>query len=235
MSKQEYAEGLRILARQNALTEDDWFNLIGGRRALLEPYLRNITLKALGDLKIIYDDETGSGAGYGRMLRDGGLAVVQGKHGEFLDTCAPTMNSDFPLDTRGIFPDDDVYYGEHFKYNFREKGETEAVGEIKFWGLTRNNEWIVVEVKIKKYSTQSRIPDDHSDPLGQRAEVEKVWVRKSNPREICAICKITPKWMWLRLGTVGKEWALHRQRLLLKAEQLAEVIKCEEMILGVIK
>src|SRR3989344_4044609 len=107
--------GLRILARRNALTETDWFNLLEERRALLEPHLREMTLKALGDLKVILNYRNDR-----RPLRMGGMVKKtpsQNFQPQFrsywvADTLK-TVEGNFPLETRGIFPDDDIYYNGH--------------------------------------------------------------------------------------------------------------------------
>lgn len=215
-------KGPRIWARQNALTETDWFNLLEERRALIEPHLREMTLKALGDLKIVSWGLCKSNER--RPLRMGGMVEKVEKF-----TKGPPLNpywtaaelkaveGNFPLETRGIFADDDIYYHGHFKWDImRASGKIEAVGEIlKFWGLTRNNQWIRAEATIRFF-------DDRREHL---SEVKKLTVHESTPSEICQFCDITPQWLWQRLGDAIHAWVKHRERLLSKAEQLFEVIK----------
>lgn len=229
--------GLRILARRDALTDTDWFNLIEERRALIEPHLRDMTLKSLGDLKIVRDyqgghrserplrmgamvEETYSSPPYHKYRKASELKIAKGP---------------FSLDTRGIFPDDDVYYNGHFKWEhiYRGDGQAGAIGlTIWFWGLTRNNEWLKA-VCTEKYFTQPlRAGVDEREE--QRSEVVKFIATESTPEEICLFCDITPQWMWQRLGDAIEAWVKHRRHLLSDAERLVEVINHEKMMLGII-
>lgn len=224
-------KGLRILARQNALTNSDWFDLLEERRALLAPHLRDMTLESLGDLKIVRSDTRDV-----RTLRMGGLAVVPHAHSDsHREPCMlKETNPHFPFDTRGIFPDDKVFYHGHFKWDYvRAPGRAEAVGHVlKFWGLTRNNQWIKIEVPIRYY-TQPHNPG-YDDRPEMRAWVEKVVVSESTPLEICTLCEITPQWIWQRLGNAVKMWVKHRQRLFSNVKQLAEVVRHEEAMFDII-
>lgn len=233
----KYTKGLRILARRNDLTDADWFNLLEKRQALLKPHLREMTLKSLGDLKIVHDDRTGSSAYFGRTLQMGGLAIVPNRHSDsHRDPCEPKeVSVDFPLNTHGIFPDDEVYYHGHFKSEFiyPPEGQEPTIGlVIRFWGLTRNNKWIKIEVPIK-YLTQPRDPGYDETPE-RMSEVERVIVHQSNPSEICHFCGVTPRWIWQRLGDVVQEWVKHRRSLLSNVERLVEVVKLEEVMLGIV-
>lgn len=230
--------GLRILARRDALTETDWFNLLEARRALLELHLREMTLKTLGDLKIIYDD-LNRGVGNGRPLRMGGMVEKFTKKDLPLHwvESTPVVEGNFSLDTRGIFPDDEAYYHGHFKWDFiRIPPRVEAVGQVtKFWGLTRNNQWILVEFPIRyRMVTYPALPGTCcKERTEKRSEVERVIVRESTPAEICQFCEITPQWIWQRLGDAAQAWVNHRRYLLSNAEQLVEVIKREETMLDI--
>jgi len=225
--------GLRILARRNALTEEEWFNLLEARRAFLEPHLRDMTLKSLGELKIVGDDL--NKCPDGRPLRKGGMEEKFTRSGFPMNWVEwePDVEGDFSLNTRGIFPDDEVYYHGHFHWEhiFGPNGEVPAKGLITwFWGLTRNNQWILVEYPIKYLMvTYPQVPGtlikEHTE---RRARVEKVIVRESTPSEICQICEVTPEWIWQRLGNVVREWVEHRLKVLSDAERLLKVIEQEE-------
>lgn len=225
------------MARRNALTEEDWFNLLEERRVLLEPHLRDMTLKSLGDLKIVHDDVTGHGGIWGRRLYKGGLKIVPDKHSDsHRQPCIPgVVSSRFSLDTRGIFSNDEVFYHGHFKWDFTDSITSSRKKDmtIKFWGLTRNNEWIRIEVPIKNY-TQPRSPGLDDRPH-QVAGVEMVKVYESDSREICTLYGFTPQWIWQQLGDATKTWVEHRRKLLLGAEQLNEVVQYEEMVLDIVK
>ncbi|MBI2049201.1 MAG: hypothetical protein HYT29_02090 [Parcubacteria group bacterium] len=229
-----HTKGLRIWARQNTLTETDWFNLLEERRTLLEPHLREMTLKALGDLKIVNGDHQSR-----RSLRMGRMVQkVYHPRGRYCSYWVAdelkAVEGHFPLETRGIFPDDDIYYHGHFKWDcVRTPGRIEAVGEIlKFWGLTRNNQWIKAEATVR-FFTPAHVAK-HDERPEQIREVQKLIVSESTPSEICQFCGVTPRWIWQRLGDVAQEWVTHRRQLLLKAEQLAEVIKQENALADIV-
>lgn len=228
-------EGLRILARRSALTESDWFNLLEARRVLLEPYLREMTLKTLGDLKIVRNHQCE------RPLRKGGMEEKFTKKDLPLSwvESTPIVEGIFSLDTRGIFPNDEVYFGGHFHWDFiRAPKRIAAVGEVlKFWGLTRNNQWILVELPITYHMvTYHSMPGTLlKERTEQRSKVEKVVVCESTPQEICQFCKVTPQWIWQRLGDVVREWVKHRQNLLSNVEELANIVQHEETMLEIIK
>lgn len=227
--------GLRILARQNALTETDWFDLLEQRRTLIEPYLREMTLKSLGDLEIVRDQK-GDRASK-RPLRMGAMVKKTccdppHKYRE----AAPLMNAegDFSLDTRGIFPDDEVYHNGHFKVEFVfEGGLVPASGVVtKFWGLTRNNQWIMAECTERYFNQTRYFKCGHW--MERRSEVVKFIVSASTPQEICRFCGITPQWMWQRLGGAVEAWLRHREDLLARAEQLVEIINSEKLMVNII-
>ncbi|OGZ10599.1 MAG: hypothetical protein A3D67_01955 [Candidatus Lloydbacteria bacterium RIFCSPHIGHO2_02_FULL_51_22] len=230
-------ESLRILARQNVLTNTDWFTLLEERRLLLAPHLRDMSLKALCDLKIVGV----TGGRRRRPLRMGGVAQKFTKdipYRPYREECTLDIvmegDSVFDFDTRGIFPDDDVYYHGHFKGDFiREQGKVEAVGEVlKFWGLTRNNTWITVETTLRFISQ----PRDliHYANFEMITWVERLVVHESTSAEICQFCEVTPRWLWQRLGDTVHAWVTHRNLLLSNAETLDETVRQEEMLVNII-
>lgn len=229
--------GLRILARRNALTKTDWFDLLEERRALIEPYLHEMTLKSLGDLKVVREEVYGHASE--RPLRMG--AVIKKTHRddppyrEYREA-APLTNveGDFSLDTRGIFPDDEVYHNGHFKCKSVFKcGQTSASGRVtRFWGLTRNNQWVQAWC-VERYFNQARSPG-LDERLDRRSEVMKLAVSISTPQEICQLYGFTPQWMWQRLGDAVGAWLKHRENLLARAEQLADIIRNENMMVNII-
>lgn len=231
------AKGLLILARQNALTDGDWFDLLEERHILFQPYLRDMTLKSLGDLEIIHDQRGGRAST--RSLRMGAMverSYLNPPYHKYRTAAELTnVEGNFPLDTRGIFPDDEVYYHGHFKLeNVFEDGRTILASGLvtRFWGLTRNNKWIKAE-STERYFYQA-YHSGHDERSERRSEVVKFIVSASTPREICSFCNITPQWMWQRLGDVVKEWVTHRERLLSNVRQLDEIVRCEEAILSII-
>ena len=232
----ESTKSLRILARQNALTKEDWFILLEERRKLLAPHLREMSLKALCDLTIVC-----GARGRRRPLRMGGVVERFTKdipYRSYVEECALDIviegNSSFNFETRGIFPDDDVYYRGHFKSDFiRASGKVEAVGEtVRFWGLTRNNKWITVETTIR-FISQPRDPR-YDENFEDTPEVERLTIHESTPAEICQFCGVTPRWLWQRLGDAVHTWATHRKLLLSQAEALNGTIRQEETLVNII-
>ena len=139
----------------------------------------------------------------------------------------------FTLDTRGIFSNDEVFYHGHFMRDFTDSTTNPGTKDItiKFWGLTRNNEWIRVEVPIKSYVQLCNPGIDNRQHV--RVGVKKVVVYESNPQEICELYGFTPKWIWKELGDATNVWIEHRRKLLLEAERLGEVVRYEEMMLDI--
>lgn len=203
---------------------------------LLEPHLREMTLKSLGDLKLVHDQKGGH-ASY-RPLRMGAMVEKSYREPPYRKyreaTELKSMEGDFQLDTRGIFPDDAVYYNGHFQWKPVFKGrKLSASGcETRFWGLTRNNQWIKIEF-VERYFDQARHAG-HDERSERRSEVVKLVVSETTPEEICKFCGITPKWIWQRLGDSVESWLKHRQDLLASPERLAEIIKQEKMLLDII-
>ena len=204
--------GLRILVRRNALTENDWFKLLAERQALIKPYLRDMTLKSLGDLKIVHDDVTGHDGIWGRPLCNGGLEIVPNKHSDsHREPCVPrVVSSHFSLDTRGIFSNDEVFYHGHFMRDFTDSTTNPGTKDItiQFWGLTRNNEWIRVELPLKNYVQLCNPGVDNRQHV--RVGVEKVVVYESNPQEICELYGFTPKGYFISLWRVLDSMAPRR-------------------------
>jgi hypothetical protein len=218
--------GLRILTRRGALTETNWFDLLEERRILIEPYLREMTLKTLGDLKIVHQELYGQATRcplrMGAMIEKTYCDPPYRKYREAAELTG--VEGDFPLDTRGIYPDDDgVYYYRHFKTNGCV---------IRFWGLTRNSEWINAECTVRRFE-QARHAG-HDERLDRRSEVVKFIVSASTPQDICQFCGITPQWVWQRLGDTVEAWLKHRQLLLARVEQLVKVIDHEKLMVNII-
>jgi hypothetical protein len=216
-------DGIRILARQNGLTEDDWYALIEVRRAMLADHLRSITLSELGDLRIMFNV-------FGnRALREGPtiLKFNEDSSYRFFNTAGPEeCEGPYDLKTRGIFPDDT--FGCNTSYVKDDKGV--AVGKIiRFWGITRKNEWFKVEV------TADIVEEDYGSDQRRTVDlVQKIVTSASNPREICTFCGMHPYKLWEQLGKFVLRWLEKRRELLRGVEQLAAIIKHEDVMLDAV-
>jgi hypothetical protein len=219
------SKGLRLLARQDELTEQDWFELLEARRELIAPHLRDMTLKALGDLKIVEQDQRGGT--WRRELRQGGLLErahpdpQQGIHYE------PEALNHPQLGIRGIFPDDDLYYHGHFNWRYTVGGM-----ETRFWGLTRSDEWITIKCIESHFHQHMR--NGLSDRTEKKTRVNELIVAEATPEEICESQNITPRWLWERLGTVVDAFVEHRTRALGKARELKLALDQENIMVKIV-
>ena len=236
--KSNRSEGLRILVRQSALTEKDWFALLETRRALIAPHLHDMTLKTLGDLKIVRDYKGGHSSE--RPLRMGAMTEQTTSrppfrtYREMSEICQ--VEGPFQLDTRGIFPDDEIYYHGHFKWKhiYNGNGSSPATGlTLRFWGLTRDGEWFKAEM-TERYFTQMR-GSDYDSREESRSEVTRFFTERASAEEICTFCAMSPWWIWKRLGDATRVWLKHRESLLSDAQYLVDVVEREEMLLKVVQ
>ena len=141
----------------------------------------------------------------------------------------------FSLETRGIWPDDEVYYHGHFKWEHISKpgGQMGSLGLIlRFWGLTRNNQWLKAEM-TENYFEQERHAG-HDDRPEQRSEVVKFVTSESSPEEICQFCGVTPRWIWQRLSDSVEKWLEHRKHQLSAAPHLVDIFNYEKTILDIV-
>lgn len=198
--------GLSILARQNQITEEDWQKLVEARLEMIKPHLRYMTLKTLGDIRMIND--------------------YFGTHD--LKSDQPTVSGGkFSLATRGIFPNDDSWAGVASVEYDRGGGISAIATTHKFWGLTRDIEWIAIEV----YSIVERVPYKYQ---GRTEKIEKVKTVKIVPSTIsgvCVFCKRSYQDIWNRLGEIIKSWVSHRRILYEDVRELEEQVLSEEAVL----
>jgi len=201
--------GLAILARRDSLTEQDWVMLVGARLDMIQPHLRDMTLKTIGDIRMIHDY-----FGTHDLRRD-----------------QPEVNGGkFNLDTRGIFPNDDSWAGVASVEHERGNGWSAIATTHKFWGLTRDGEWIAIEV----YSTIGLEPYKYRGRTEQVQRVKTVKIEPSTLVDVCVFCKRSPKDIWKRLGEIIKLWANHRRNLYDDARHLEEKVLREEAVIELI-
>lgn len=207
MKKQNIFE---ILARQNELTHEDWYKLVETRVEMIKPHLRDLTLRPLGDLKMIHDYF----------------------HEHDLKSDTPHVDGEgrFDLETRGIFPCDNNWAGiADTEYHRNDSGRAIATTE-RLWGFTRNDEWISIEV----YITRSQEPYKYEGRTEEVARAQKVIIRKATFQEICDFTKRTPEYFLKQFGKVIKIWASHRGELYRQAQNLEQQIILEESLLDYI-
>lgn len=205
--------GLAILARRDPLTEEEWQDLIAARLDALKPHLRHMTLRPLGEIQMIHDYFGTHGLGQGNPI------VTH--RGGMLD-----------LEMRGIFPNDENWANVASRKETHEKDDFSTTFTThRFWGLTRQGQWIAIEV-------QSTTTVGHFKE-GRRATYTKqkantVYIETLRLAEIPAFCSRSLRDIWNRLGEVAKEWAKHRKDLYEKALRLEETVLREEALLGIV-
>jgi hypothetical protein len=229
--------GLRILARRDALTDQDWYKLIEERQALIAPHLRDMTLKSLGDLKIVRDQQGGHSSA--RPLRLGAMVektYTAPPHRKYREASElKYTEGPFKLDTRGIWPDDEVYYGGHFKKEHIPKPEGQLGSEglvLRFWGLTRGNQWIKAECTEHHFEQARHAGHDYRPE--QRSEVVRFVTAESSPPEICQFCHFKPRWLWEQLGDTANKWLKHRTQQMWDAERLIKIFNDEKTMLDIV-
>ncbi len=202
----EKKTGLEILARRDgrcALHETDWLKLVETRLEMIKPYLRDMTLKSLGDIRMIND--------------------YFGTHD--LNRDEPKVSGEkFNLATRGIFPNNDNWAGIASVEHDRGDGMSAIAITHKFWGFTRDGEWIIVEV----FSTIGYEPYKYEGRTEQVQRVKTVKIEESTLVDACLFCKRSPQDIWKRLGEIVKKWAEHRKSLYEDAQCLEEEVLREE-------
>jgi hypothetical protein len=197
--------GLAILARREALTEQEWQSLVEVRLKMIKPHFRDMTLKTLGDIQMIHDY-----FGTHDLKRDE-PEVNEGKFG---------------LATRGIFPNDDSWSGVASAEYHRGGDDSVIATTYKLWGLTRDGEWIKIEV----YSTTSQEPYKYEGRTEKVQRVKTIKIEPSTLAEICLYCNCSSQNIWKRLGEIVKKWVEHRKSLYESARDLEEEILQEEAV-----
>lgn len=207
---------LIALARRSELTEQTWFELLEQRRSIVKDYLRDMTLKSIEDVRFLDDD---SGA---QSIRS--RSPIRFWIGHLGDIR-------FTQETRGLFPNDKTSGGiATIEYHPTSKNELDkrtderpsTPSTHRFWGLTRNNEWIGIEVEvIMEYEGHNRV-----------VKPECLTVNEYPVEELCLFAQRTPRQLWLRLGEAVRQWAEHRKILYESSRLRAERFAMEEEILA---
>lgn len=210
------------LARRTEITENDWFELLRERAGELKEHLRNMTLKSLGELRIIHD--------------------CWNEHSLARD--APKILDDlsaFSLETRGIFPEDEGIglTATVSEYDYTAEGRARIQkcerplypSTQKLWGLTRNGAWIGIEVQVVRSLRLYNEPDRYEEA----AKAETVSIREMPLEELCAFAKRSPRQMWERFGDVAEDWVRDREILLSDARRLHKFFECEREVIKAIR
>lgn len=200
---------LVTLARRTQITEDDWHEMLAARAAHIKEHLRSMTLPAVGDIKFFGDHYSKSMGG---------------------DCPKLTGNLSYPLTVRGIFPNDKGCFcaATTSKHDPGPAlGGMKAYSSHRFWGFTRNGDWIGVEARVsRRYE-----PDGRKQRLVYRCE-EALIEKFETTQGLCAFAARTPKALWERLGETATTWVRDRESLLNDALKLEEKFKLEHQVVN---
>lgn len=201
-----------ILARKELLSDKDWYDLLERRRALVLPYLKEMELQKLGDLRIV-----GEIMGSARELRMGSY-----RNGAAPLTGSITSVNKLGLDTLGVFPDDAEGGRYPSEFIYPAGSNRNAIGQfLRFWGLTAEGEWIRAEAKIL-------FPHDHV----KLAEVVGLNMHLSTPAELWRFCHQSPLDLWKWLGKVARAWRGRYEQKFKSSCELTNTVDAEEVLAG---
>lgn len=201
-------DALRILARQDTLTEKEWKDLVAARAKMVSKHMRNMTLLKIKELKFwrptSYVDSSDPGTYY---------SFDQGE--------VNLVSQNFNLETMGIFPETnktidgsvcEVVFGTESRF--------------KFWGFTRNDEWLLISIS-KKITTQHK-------RRGHLFDFE-VCIKEATLDEVCEIPDCTPMSILRRLHKATADWVSLQESRLDMARRLHESVMAEYYLLTLIQ
>jgi hypothetical protein len=192
-----------FLARQYALSDREWIELIKVQAAGIGKNLHNLTLKPLGELRIIFDD-------YGRhSLRDN-----SGK-------CGFARGYESFRNIRGIYPpEDDRISVNEFIYAGSDTQNSKPIGVIqRLWGFSESKSWFIVEVR-SDITYVNQHPHLNRRWVPKQVEVEGVELDD----KFFKFIGLTPRKFW-HLFTCSLEQVLKKRR-----EYLNDVLEMEGFI-----
>jgi hypothetical protein len=212
MYHQRLTERIIDLARRTVITDADWLVLLQERADALKPVLHQMTLRQLDEVQFMND-----------YFHEHGLRKDKP---QLIST-----DERFSIEMRGIFPKDRSWASvSSTTYERPPQGGRATAATHRFWGLSRNGEWVAIEA----YVTHSEEP--YKDP-GRTEHVERaktVSIAECSLADLCEFSSRHPRLIWDRLGEVADDWVKHRQSLLADAERIQELFEHEAAILRII-
>jgi hypothetical protein len=199
-----------FLARQHALTNEEWIKMIRVQAFEIGKNLNNLTLKTLGELGIIFDD-------YGRhALRDN-----SGKCG-FARGYEPSRQF------RAIYPlEDDKISVNEFTYDNNDSQNNKPIGVIqRLWGYSGSKSWVTIEVR------------SDITYLNQHPHVNTRWAPKlvgvtsaQLNDDFFKFVGLTPKQFYYRFSDSIRELLKKRKEFLFEVLEMEKSIARQEFML----
>lgn len=203
--------GLEKLVRQDQLDDQDWFELIEERLALIKPHLSTFSLSELGELE---------------CLRSEGSFTHALRYDD------PTLDGDrkFSLKTRGIFRSQHFSDVGHFPNSGYQPGRTSGYiacpdGIMMVWGLTDSGLWVIVEIAFSG-------EPGYKDRGYERAT--SVTIKEAGLQAIISQTKDKPQTIWNELGEAIQVWTESRKSLYHQALEINRAVQLEELTLSLI-
>ena len=198
---------IAILARQNAITKEEWIKMIQARTEMLKPHFHDLTLRPLEDLSIIYDD-------YGlHKLKD--------------YSHEKSTNVGWSFDMRGIYPlEDEKFSSNTFLFSAMDRWQNSPISTTqKFWALNRDCSWVTIQIN-------SDIANENDGMhVNRRCTPKEVICNLTELDDSFWIfVKRTPRQIWQRLGDAIKELAQKRRERVVPIFEIEEAIKIEEYL-----
>lgn len=126
---------LQTLVRKDGLSKAEWNHVLENLRARIRPFLRTVTLTALGDMRL---------PGRKKPPKMDGHQIVDDLKDAFWGRDEISFNTVNCLERKGFF-----FFGEtldlseeHGSYYFR-----------KFWGIDRGGSWVSGEIRVDNKSS----------------------------------------------------------------------------------
>ncbi len=197
-----------MVARQPALTKEEWIQYIQTLADRIKPHLNSLTLQTIADVGILWDDF--------------------GRH----SLCRYNIGNQPHLSQRGIFPPEDERIST-YKY-FYAKDDVEKENPIRLiqrlWCLSRQGEWMTIEVRSDVTYEDVNIHKHQHRLIPTSVEVLPAVLNA----EFFKFTGLSPKRFWYRFAE-SIETLLDKRRLVLaEVVRLAHTIKQDKFQLSLI-
>lgn len=203
-------DAIRILVdKKPDIDQDKWIRLIESRRERMSRHFDSSTLHELGQELWMVSDP--SNWFHHQLRKD--VSEVQGEG--------------FSIKTQGIFQFQNPWNEEAGEeVSDINSGIMVIKGVRRAWGLTRSNQWVLVEVEFVR---------DFAGGYKGREKATSVSVVQMELSEILKKTKFPPKKIYDRLEEIIKSWYETRERSYHEMKRLFEDMRVENSILGLFR